>query len=224
MEKKKTKKADLENKKGLFLQIGLVMALTSILFAFEWKSYNTIELDEITKSSDWIDEEFIYEPIPLPPPPPVKHIPTEIEVVDNTVDVTDQIDIVDIPEDEPNQEYIAPAAPEEIPSDDDIIVDIPQFAPSYEGGEEARLKFLQSNIKYPAMALEAGIQGTVYIGFIVEKDGSISNATIIRPIGGGCDEEALRVVNIMPNWKPGKQGTKAVRVRFTMPVKFVLGK
>jgi protein TonB len=84
------------------------------------------------------------------------------------------------------------------------------------------MKFLQDNIKYPQMARESGIQGTVYVTFVVERNGNVTDVKILRGIGGGCDEEAVRVVQNMPKWEPGKQRGKPVRVQFNMPIKFTL--
>ena len=94
--------------------------------------------------------------------------------------------------------------------------------PQYPGGEEARLKFFSENLHYPDQAKEQGIQGKVYVTFIVETDGTVSDIRVVRGIGGGCDEEALRVVKIMPRWNPGSQRGVPVRVQFTLPVKFTL--
>jgi protein TonB len=84
------------------------------------------------------------------------------------------------------------------------------------------MKFLQDNIKYPIIAKESGIQGTVYVTFVVERSGAVTDVKILRGIGGGCDEEALRVVKNMPRWEPGTQRGKPVRVQFNMPIKFTL--
>jgi periplasmic protein TonB len=94
--------------------------------------------------------------------------------------------------------------------------------PQYPGGDNARIKFLQDNIIYPKFAKEAGIQGTTYVTFVVNEDGSVSDVKIARGIGGGCDEEAVRVTRLMPKWEPGRQSGKPVRVQFNMPVKFTL--
>jgi len=94
--------------------------------------------------------------------------------------------------------------------------------PSYPGGDEARVEFLVNNIIYPDSAKMQNIHGTIYISFIIEKNGSISNIKVLRGIGGGCDEEAVRVVKLMPNWIPGTQRGKPVRVQFNMPFKFTL--
>jgi protein TonB len=101
------------------------------------------------------------------------------------------------------------------------LINVPEM-PEFPGGDAERITFLKNNLTYPEDAKELGVTGTVYLGFIVERDGSISNITILRGIGGGCDEEAVRVVNMMPKWKPGRQQGHAVRVQFTLPIKFTL--
>ena len=102
------------------------------------------------------------------------------------------------------------------------IFTIVEEMPSFPGGDAARNKFLSENIVYPTQASENGIQGTVYVSFIVNTDGKTENIKILRGIGGGCDEEAMRVVKLMPRWKPGKQNGKMVSVFYTMPVYFKL--
>jgi len=94
--------------------------------------------------------------------------------------------------------------------------------PDYPGGIDELNKFLKENIKYPQMARESGIEGTVYVTFVVSKSGKISNVKVLRGIGGGCDEEAIRVVGSMPGWIPGKQNGVAVPVQFNLPIKFIL--
>ena len=102
--------------------------------------------------------------------------------------------------------------------------------PQFPGGEKARLKYIEENFRYPQSAIDSGIQGTVHIMFVVEPDGSITNVRIARGIGGGCDEEAIRLVEGMPNWIPGKlwipqkQIDEPVRTQFSMPIKFLLDK
>ncbi len=109
----------------------------------------------------------------------------------------------------------------QVESDTNSFVD---EAPSYPGGENARVKFIEKNLKYPQDAILKNIEGTVHIRFIVEKDGSISNISIVKGIGSGCDEETIRVVKLMPKWKPGTNKGEKVRVYLTMPVKFRLEK
>lgn len=107
-------------------------------------------------------------------------------------------------------------------SQEEVVFAVVEKMPEYPGGEEARIKFMVENIKYPANAREKGVQGTVFISFVVEKDGSITNVKTLRGIGSGCDEEAVRVISMMPPWKPGIQKGQPVRVQFNMPVKFSL--
>ncbi|MEI6696988.1 MAG: energy transducer TonB [Bacteroidota bacterium] len=107
---------------------------------------------------------------------------------------------------------------------DSSILMIVETPPEFKGGEKARIDFLVKNITYPIEAREAGIEGVVFITFVIEIDGSISNIKVLRGIGGGCDDEAVRVIRLMPKWTPGKQNGKEVRVQFNMPIKFSFGK
>jgi protein TonB len=113
----------------------------------------------------------------------------------------------------------------------DVIIEDPEKAPPvliveemplYPGGDTERLRFLADNIQYPLQATENGIQGTVYFQFIIDSKGNITDVKILRGIGGGCDEEALRVIKMMPQWKPGRQNGRTVRVLYNMPVSFRL--
>ena len=94
--------------------------------------------------------------------------------------------------------------------------------PEFPGGEEKLMEFVQENIKYPQEAIDAGTQGRVFVGFVVEKDGSIGDVKVHRGIGHGCNEEALRVVQMMPKWKPGKNKGEPVEVSFLLPIDFKL--
>ncbi|MEI6123432.1 MAG: energy transducer TonB [Bacteroidota bacterium] len=103
-----------------------------------------------------------------------------------------------------------------------LIFTVVEQMPVYPGGDDARIAFLQSQIQYPQRAKEKGIQGTVYVTFVVNMDGSVTDVKILRGIGGGCDEEAVRVVRLMPKWQAGKQDGDPVRVQFNMPIRFSL--
>ncbi len=105
---------------------------------------------------------------------------------------------------------------------EDRVFAVVEKMPRFPGGDRARMPFLSSSIKYPAEARMGGIQGVVYLTFIVEKDGSINDVRIMRGIGGGCDQEEIRVVSSMPNWIPGKQRGQNVRVQFNLPIRFTL--
>jgi TonB family protein len=112
---------------------------------------------------------------------------------------------------------------EKTTQEEDIFTVVEKM-PSYPGGDEARIKFLKDNMKYPQEARQKGISGRVFVSFVVEKDGSVTNVKVLRGIGGGCDEEAIRVVSLMPAWNPGLQEGKPVRVQFNLPIVFSLEK
>lgn len=227
MEAKKSPKADLEKKKGLFLEIGLVATLALVLLAFNLKSYDQKEIEIIQNHIDG-PEEFdvdITRPDEPPPPPPEPEVvtPTELNVVADNVEVAD----VDInAEDDQNQaqqEYVAPVVEtvDEEVKEEEIWTSVEKM-PEFPGGEAELYKYLSKNLKYPDIATQQGITGKVYVQFVVEKDGSIANPKVLRDIGGGCGDEALRVVRSMPKWTPGIQRTKKVRVQYTLPVNFQL--
>ncbi len=225
MDVKKHFGADLEKKKKSFLAIGLLFSLAIVLAAFEFR---TIELPptpigEIIMVDDFID--IIPVSFPKPPPPPPPPPPTaQIEIVKNNVTINKSIEII-IPETSIDTKinYTFPVLdePEDELKEDDpfrIVGEMPQFL----GGEEALFKYLAENIKYPPMAIDAGVKGKVYVTFVVEKNGSISDVKILHGIGGGCDQEAIRVVMDMPLWSPGKQRGKPVRVQYNLPINFIL--
>jgi protein TonB len=226
MEQKKTPRADLENKKIIFTEIGLILALAIALFAFEWKSYDKSIQDLGTRQAEDIPEEIIpitEQKLKPPPPPPPKQV-VKISVVEDDVEVEDDIDIdVEADQNTEVEEYIAPVMTQEEESEEERqIFMVVESMPEFPGGEPALYKYLAENIKYPQMAKESGIQGRVFVTFVVERDGRVTDVRVLRGIGGGCDEEAIRVVAAMPKWAPGKQRGKPVRVQYNLPVKFTL--
>lgn len=120
------------------------------------------------------------------------------------------------------EESIIIAAPEKVVSDPDEPHTVVEEMPAFPGGDEAMFKFIATKVKYPEEAAENGIEGAVYVTFVVERDGRISEVKVLRGIGAGCDEEAVRVVKSMPNWTPGKQNGQLVRVRRSLPFRFKL--
>lgn len=225
MEAKKSPKADLESKRTVFVQIGLIVALAAMLVAFEWKSYDVQQTDLGARQAEKVEDEMIEitnqnKPPPPPAPPPQT---TLINIVNNDVEIETDIEIdaeatelTEIPE------YTPVAAAEEEEVVEAEIFTVVEESPSFPGGDEARIRFLTENIKYPQIARESSIQGTVYVTFVVEKNGNVTDVRVLRGIGGGCDEEAVRVIKAMPKWNPGKQRGKPVRVQFNMPIKFTL--
>lgn len=224
MEPKKSKKADLERKKGIFLQIGLILSLGVILLAFNYKTYERESVLNIQVQVDDTPEEIIpitKQEVKPPPPPPPKQV-TVINIVEDDVEVEDDIEIDVEADQETIVEDFIPIVEEEEEVVEMEIFTVVESMPSFPGGDAARMRYLQENIKYPQMARESGIQGTVYVTFVVETDGSVTDIRILRGIGGGCDEEAVRVIERMPNWNAGMQRGKPVRVQFNMPIKFTL--
>ena len=227
MEIKKSPKADLESKKLTFTLIGLVVTLFVVWRVFEYKSYDKQSFDDLQQTVEVIEEEMVeitkQEQPKVQPPQPKPQV-TQIEVVEDDVEVEDEIDInAEVDQDEVIEEY--DFTPPEIEEEEIVeaeIFKVVEEMPEFPGGAAKMMEYIQKNIKYPMMARESDIQGRVFVNFVVEPDGSITNVTVMRGIGGGCDEEALRVVQSMPNWKPGKQRGSAVRCSFTVPIIFKL--
>ena len=216
MDAKKNPDVNLERKKGLFLQIGLVVSLLLVLVAFEYKSYEKSAYNLGQLNLDDLEEEIIpitkQEVKPPPPPPPP---PEVIEIVEDEVEIENEIEIEDTESDE--DEVI------EIEEDDDeeffmVVENMPEFP----GGDLGLMKYIQKHVRYPAIAKEYNITGKVYVSFIVDKSGSVTNVKVVRGVDKNLDAEAVRVVKSLPKYKPGKQRGKAVRVMFTIPINFTL--
>ena len=223
MESRKTSKGDLESKKAIFFEIGLVFALLLIYIAFNSKSYEKRSVTMLQQQTQHTTEEIVpitEQKVKPPPPPPPRQV-TQIKIVSNDVKINDNVDIdVNANMNTTVAKYTPPVAEEDVQEQQIFMVveDMPQFP----GGMGALMKYLATHIQYPDLAKESGIQGRVFINFVVEPDGSIDHVKVLRGIGGGCDQEAIRVVKSMPKWVPGKQRGKPVRVSFNLPVKFTL--
>ena len=225
MEEKKTPKANLENKKVTFLLIGLSISLLLALAAFGYKSYDKEKINEEASAREVVEDqemmELIKEEEPEPQPVEVPKQAIQLEVVDDDVKVEDVEINAEVDQEEVIEEIVQVEVQEEEVVEQEIF-QIVEEMPAFPGGEAKLMEYVGKNIKYPQIARETGIQGRVFIGFVVEPDGSVSNVKLLRGIGGGCDEEAMRVVKSMPKWKPGKQRGKAVRVSYQIPVFFKL--
>lgn len=227
MEIKKSPKADLEGKKSIFFEIGLTLALALLLFAFEWKS-STEEVGQFqTVAEEQIEEEII--PItqqmlkPPPPPPPAPKLTDLIDIVEDDTQIDEELEIQDAEDQSENTEVQDVSDfgdyGDEDTGDAEVFV-VVEDMPMFPGGNVQ--KWIAKNVKYPVLAMENGIQGKVYIQFVIEKDGSITDVKVIRGVDASLDKEAVRVVQSMPKWKPGKQRGKAVRVSYTLPINFQL--
>lgn len=217
MVEKKSAKADLENKKGMFVQIGLIVALGLCLFGFEYKTYekkevNTYERAVIETAEEQVEITKQETPPPAAVPPPQV---TVLNIVENDVEIENDIEInSEADETTEVQEYVPVQKAKEEEIVEAEVFTVVESMPDFPGGDAARMKFLQENIKYPQMARESNISGTVYVTFVVEPSGAVTGVRILRGIGGGCDEEAMRVIKAMPKWKAGQQRGKPVRVQF----------
>ena len=227
MEIKKSEHADLEKGKGTSLLIGFVIALGVMFVALEWTQREVEDNSELYTVKDVsLNEEMI--PITLPekktvPPPPAAVTKAEIiEIVEDDADIEEDI----MASTEDNTEWVdiddydvVTVEPE--PEEEEIFM-VVEDQPEFPGGTAALLDYLRKNIKYPAICRENNIQGRVLVTFIVNKDGAIVEPEVVKSVHPQLDREALRVISTMPNWKPGSQRGKPVRVKYTVPVNFRL--
>ena len=231
MEIKKSPKANLENKKLLFKEIGLVIALGLTLLAFNWstseKAVSTLEADQQVE----VEEEIVPITNDTPPPPPETSVAEP--VMSDIIDIVDEDIKVDtkiiINEDDKNQgveikEYVQAAEiAEEVVEDDVIPFAIVEDKPMFQGKDANEFtKWVYNNIVYPEIAKENGVQGRVTLQFEIGKDGTVTNVKVLRGVDSSLDKEAVRVVSNSPKWTPGKQRGKAVKVKYNFPVTFQL--
>jgi protein TonB len=222
MEAKKTDRADLSKKTTFFFSIGLLLTLTLVTSAFEFRSYeeSVVKLGEKRVDNfDWMKEVPITNQTPPPPPPPPAPV---IVVVDDDEKIIDEL-VVDV---EPTQQVAIPevrVSAEVLVEDTEDIVVFPEECASPNGGMTAFYRYVQDKMKYPGQARRTGVEGRVFVEFVINKDGSISEVKAIKGIGAGCDEEAVRVVQGAPVWNPGKQRGKPVRQRMVLTIVFKLG-
>lgn len=225
MEIKKSPKADLEPKKALFTQIGLVVALSLVLIAFEWTTTD-VAIGSMQMTEDVAAEEEI---IPItrqeevkPPPPPPPKVSDVLNIVEDDVELDDELELMDTESNENTVvEFKAIEVQEEEEADAPVFFIVEEM-PVFPGGEEALRKYIAQSVKYPAIAQENGIQGRVFVAFVVNTKGEVTDVKIARGVDPNLDKEAIRVVTNMPKWSPGKQRGKAVKVSYTVPINFVL--
>ena len=227
MEIKKSPKADLEGKKSTWLLIGYVLILAVLFVSFEWTERDK----QVTTDTGILEPIFEEEMVPIteqeevkqaPPPPEAPKVEEVLKIVENDAQVEESTiqsseetgQAVDV-------KYV-PVDVEEEPVEEEQIFQVVEEMPEFPGGMAECLKFLAKNIKYPTIAQENGVQGRVIVQFVVNSDGTIVDPVVMRSVDPYLDKEALRVIRMMPKWKPGKQRGKAVRVKYTVPVTFKL--
>ena len=223
MEPKKNPKVDLTRKSGMLMNIGLCVSLLSVIVAFEWKTYDESGILDLGQVQDDFEDIMEIPPTEQPPPPPPKiQLPEIIEVPDEE-EIEEEIEVeldVEVTEETVIEDIVFEEAPEE--EEVEEVFTIVEDQPEFPGGMAAFYKFVGDNMDCPSQARRMGIEGRVYVQFVVDKDGSVTEVTAVKGIGAGCDEEAERVLRTAPKFKPGKQRGRAVKVRMVLPIIFKL--
>ena len=228
MEVKKTPKASLENKRALFIEIGLIVALAVVYIAFNWTSKD-VQVSTLEAENQVVQEEEI---IPItqetpPPPPEAPKIPVlsdQIDTVDDEIEVDNDFLSLEDSDDMGVEimDYVENVQ-EEVVEEEAIPFQLVEEKPSFMGGDANQFSaWVNKRLVYPEIAKENGVQGRVTLQFTVEKDGSVTKVKVLRGVDPSLDKEAVRVVSMSPKWKPGKQRDRAVPVTYTFPVYFQL--
>ena len=230
MEIKKSSKANLENKKLLFTEIGLIIALAAVYFAFDWSTAEK-QVSVFEETAEVVEEEEI---IPItqetPPPPPtvapkIPILSDQIDIVDDEIQVDDNL-FMNLEDDASMgveiMDYVE-TVEEEVVEEEAIPFQFVEEKPSFMGGDaNAFSKWVNERLVYPEIAKENGVSGRVTLQFTVNTDGTVSNIKVLRGVDPSLDKEAVRVVSMSPKWTPGKQRDRAVKVTYTFPVIFQL--
>ena len=226
MEIKKSPKADLQNRKGLFLEIGLVISLLIVVAAFMYapKEYR---IEQVDMNYGPIEEEIteITRNEQKPPEAPkkieIKVFNDILDIVTNDTKITTEVDFFDLEGDLEISTQIVEVEEEEV-VDDTPYIKVEKM-PTFMGGDlNAFRKWVQERIKYPQIAQENGISGRVTLSFVIERDGSLTNIEVLQTPDRSLSEEAIRVLKTSPKWEPGMQRNQPVRVKYTLPVVFTI--
>ncbi len=226
LEIKKYPKADLGQYRGLIFGFSLVLTMGIIVTAFEWKSYDKVIADLQDRSVNSFEILAEVPPTDIPPPPPavvtqpsIVEVPDEEEIIE---EMKIKIDIEMNQDTRIEQIAIQPAMAAIEKEDTETIFTVVENPAEPEGGVQAFYKYVSENIHYPAQANRMGIEGKVFVEFVINKDGTLTDFVIVKGIGAGCDEEAVEVLKRAPKWKPGKQRGVPVRQRMVLPIIFKL--
>ncbi len=223
MEIKKTPKADLQNKRTLLLEIGLVVSLALVIVAF-WYTPKEHKIEKLDLQTAIVEEEIteITRQDQKPPEAPkkveVKVIADLLQVVTNDTKITTEVDFAEFDD---NTDFIQTVEVKEEVVEEDQPFLIAETMPSFQGGDLNTFRaWVQQNVRFPQIALENGIQGRVVLSFVIEKDGRLTNIQVLQTPDRSLSEEAVRVLSKSPKWSPGKQRNQVVRVKYTLPVDF----
>ena len=228
MEVKKSPKADLNNKKLLFVEIGLVLSLLITIAAFEYKTKEKQESVFAQENTELIEEEIIPITQDTPPPPPeapkIPILSDQIDIVDDNIKVDDNILNL---EDDANlgveiMDYVEEVQ-EEVVEEEAIPFALVEEKPKFQGGDANQFsKWVSQHLEYPEIAKENGVSGRVMVQFTVNPNGTVSDVKVLRGVDPSLDKEAVRVIQSSPKWTPGKQRDRAVKVTYQFPVIFQL--
>lgn len=225
MELKKNPEADLEKKRNLFFQIGLTATLALILFAFELKIMPSDDNTFVAENTGKIEEEIVpitkQEELKTPPPPPPA-VTDVLEIVDDNKQLTNEVKVENTEADANTQIQAKVEVQQEEENEEVVNFYVIEEKPEFPGGEAAMFQWISKTVKYPEIAKENGVQGKVFVQFVIGKEGKVTDVQVVRGVDPSLDKEAIRVIQNMPAWKPGKQRGKAVKVSFQLPINFKL--
>ncbi|MGD9327782.1 MAG: TonB family protein [Cyclobacteriaceae bacterium] len=210
----------------LFFCIGLCISLLFTITAFEWKFYDDGKIVDLGNVSSTFEDIIDVPPTEQPPAPQPKIVQPKIIEVPDEEEIMEEIEIdldIEMTEEQVIDQPVFVELDIEVQEEKaEEIFTIVEQQPEPIGGFSAFYKYVGENLKYPKLAQRGNIQGRVYIEFVVEKDGSLTDIKTMKGIGGGCDEEACRIIGNAPKWKPGKQRGRPVRVKMVIPILFRL--
>jgi len=226
MELKKSKKADLERSRGVFMQIGLVAVLSLMLIAFEWTSKPADDSgDKLVAEASFEVEEMQITRRDEPKPEPIQQqqVAEILNIVQDDAQIDDDFDF-DVEANSETEFKFTGFAEEEEEFQEEESFYIVEDMPTFNGGapETEFRKYIGQNLRYPDIASENGISGRVIVQFAISSKGKVVDAVVVVPVDPALDKEAVRVVLASPPWTPGKQRGKPVKVIYTFPINFVL--
>ncbi len=237
MKTRKTLHADLENKKSLFFELGMMLSFAIVLFSMEFNFKEKSSQVVLTEEIEVTEEEMIpitrQEETVAPPPPSPAKVYDVINIVENDIDLEEELEIMDTETDQDEIVEVVEDLNIEMEEEESseapifmVVEEMPIFRPDIckttEEGQRELMKYISAAIRYPIIAAENGVQGRVYVTFVVSPKGTVTNVEVTRGVYPELDKEAVRVVNDLPAFSPGKQRGKPVRVRYSVPINFVL--